>query len=314
MSFAAPWFLLGLLAVPLVAAVYARAHARRLRAAEAFAAPALRSAVAPAQPGWRRHLPMVLFGLALVVLLVALARPEVTVAVPIERANVMLVTDESSSMRATDVEPTRLEAARHAGEEFLDGVPDRIRVGVVAFSTHSRLASPPTEDREAVRRALDLLRAKGSTATGDALDLALRTLRRPPRPGVRRTPGAIVLLSDGRPTRGRDPVGVARQARRLGIPVYTVALGTERGVIQLGERLVPVPPDRAGLERIAEVSGGRAFSADDAGQLDAVYRDLAERVATRHESREMTAAAVAGALVLMLAGAAGSLRWFARPV
>ncbi|HVE68512.1 MAG TPA: VWA domain-containing protein, partial [Solirubrobacteraceae bacterium] len=129
-----------------------------------------------------------------------------------------------------------------------------------------------------------------------------------------REPGAIVLLSDGRPTRGRDPLAVARRARALRIPVHTVALGTDQGRIALGGRVVPVPPDRAGLRRIAATSRGRAFSAADADRLDEVYRGLADRVGTRRERREMTASAVGGALVLMLGGAIGSLRWFARPV
>ena len=107
---------------------------------------------------------------------------------------------------------------------------------------------------------------------------------------------------------------MARRARALKIPIYTVALGTDRGAVRLGERVVRVPPDREGLERIARTSGGRAFNADDAGELDEVYRGLADRVGTRREQREVTAAAVAGALALMLAGGIGSLRWFARPV
>jgi len=313
-SFAQPLWLLALLAVPAVAGAYVLANRRRRRASDAFVSPALRPALVRWDPGWRRHAPMALFAAALAVLAVALARPQRSVAVPVEQASVMLVTDESSSMRATDVDPTRLEAARHAAEEFLGDVPARLRVGLIAFSTYPRLAAPPTDDRDAVRQALDLLRADGSTATGDALDLALATLRRPPAPGRRRTPGAIVLLSDGRPTRGRDPVAVARRARALKIPIYTVALGTDRGAVRLGERVVRVPPDREGLERIARTSGGRAFNADDAGELDEVYRGLADRVGTRREQREVTAAAVAGALALMLAGGIGSLRWFARPV
>jgi Ca-activated chloride channel homolog len=314
-SFAAPLFLLGLLAIPALVWAYVLGQRRRRRAADAFAAPALRPAVARWDPAWRRHAPMALFALALTALLVALARPQATVAEPIERANVMLVIDESSSMRATDVDPTRLEAAREAAGSFLDEVPGRVNVGLVAFSTFPRLAQVPTDDRDAVRGALDLLQAEGSTATGDALDLALAGLRRPATRARRRPPpAAIVLLSDGRPTRGRDPYEVARQARARRIPVHTVALGTERGVVRLGQRNVRVPPDVAGLRRIARISRGRNFSAEDAEKLKDVYRDLAERVATRDRKREVTAAFAGGALVLMLAGALGSLRWFARPV
>jgi Ca-activated chloride channel family protein len=312
-SFAAPLFLLALLAVPAAALLYVLAHRRRRSAAAAFVRPHMRASVVRWAPGWRRHLPIALYAVAVAVLIVAVARPQATVAVPVERANVLLVTDESSSMRATDVAPTRLEAAKSAAERFLDDVPDRVNVGAIGYSTYSRLLSAPSRDRKAVRDALDTLRARGSTATGDALDLAITTLRRAPRPGERRPPAAIVLLSDGRPTRGRDVDAVAARARRLRIPIFTVSLGTPQGVVRLGGRLVSVPPDDAGLARIARTSGGASFSATDAGELRKVYDGLARRVATRDTERELSAYLVAFALLIVLAGATTSMRWFARP-
>ena len=233
MSFAAPLFLLALLVIPAVAVLYVLGHRRRRLAAAAFVRPHMRASVVRWAPGWRRHLPIALFIAAIAVLIVAVARPQATVAVPVERANVLLVTDESSSMQATDVSPTRLEAAKSAAERFLDDVPGRVNVGAIGFSTYSRLLSAPTRDRKVVRDALETLRARGSTATGDALDLAITTLRRAPRPGERRPPAAIVLLSDGRPTRGRDVAGVAARAKRLKIPIFTVSLGTPQGVVRL---------------------------------------------------------------------------------
>jgi Ca-activated chloride channel family protein len=312
-SFAAPLFLLALIAVPAVAVLYVLGHRRRRRAAEAFVRPHMRASVVRWAPGWRRHLPIALFIAAIAVLIVAVARPQATVAVPVERANVLLVTDESSSMQATDVAPTRLEAAKSAAGQFLDDVPGRVNVGAIGFSTYSRLLAAPTRDRKVVRDALETLRARGSTATGDALDLAITTLRRAPRPGERRPPAAIVLLSDGRPTRGRDVAGVAARAKRLKIPIFTVSLGTPQGVVRLRGRIVHVPPDDAGLSRIARVSGGQAFSAGDAGELRKVYDGLASRVSTRDTERELTVYLVALALLIVLAGATTSMRWFARP-
>ena len=313
MSFAAPLFLLALLIVPAVAVLYVLGHRRRRRAAEAFVRPHMRASVVRWAPGWRRHLPIALFIAASAVLIVAVARPQATVAVPVERANVLLVTDESSSMQATDVSPTRLEAAKSAAERFLDDVPGRVNVGAIGFSTYSRLLAAPTRERKVVREALETLRARGSTATGDALDLAITTLRRAPRPGERRPPAAIVLLSDGRPTRGRDVAGVAARAKRLKIPIFTVSLGTSQGTVRLRGRIVHVPPDDAGLARIARVSGGQAFSAGDAGELRRVYDGLASRVSTRDTEREMVYL-VALALLIVLAGATTSMRWFhARP-
>ena len=134
MSFQAPPFLLCLAAIPLVIAAYAVAQRRARRYAVRFPAAATVAAVLPSMPRWRRHVPVALFAAALTALFVALARPEATVAVPVEEASVMLVTDSSGSMRATDVQPTRLDAARGAAEKFLDDVPDQMKVGVVGFS------------------------------------------------------------------------------------------------------------------------------------------------------------------------------------
>lgn len=315
MSFAAPLFLLALIVLPAAAVGYVLAVRHRRRAADAFVRPHMRDSVVRWAPGWRRHLPVALYALALAGLIVAVARPQSTVAVPVERANVLLVTDESTSMQATDVSPTRLEAAKSSAERFLDHVPSRIHVGAIGFSTYARVLSGPTSDRQAVRDGLETLRAKGSTATGDALDLALTTLRRQPATGVnrRRPPAAIVLLSDGRPTKGRDVADVAARAKKAKIPIFTVSLGTAAGVIRLGGRLVNVPPDEAGLQRIAQISGGRSYTATDAGELRAVYDGLAQRVATRDTERELTVWLVAAALLIMLAGALTSMRWFARP-
>ncbi|MDP8967417.1 MAG: VWA domain-containing protein, partial [Actinomycetota bacterium] len=139
MSFAQPLFLLALLLVPVAVAAYLQHERNRRAAAAAFAAPALQASVVPSSPGWRRHVPLVAFALALAVLILALAKPQRTVAVPVERASIMLTTDFSGSMQATDVPPSRLEAARAAAYEFLEEVPDAVRVGLVVFNHSARL-------------------------------------------------------------------------------------------------------------------------------------------------------------------------------
>jgi Ca-activated chloride channel family protein len=266
--------------------------------------PVLAGAVA-ATPPWRRHLPAAVAALALVALALALARPHATVAVPVERASVVLVTDASRSMLATDVEPSRMDAARGAAEAFLDGVPDELRVGAVGFSTTPRSIVEPSHDRERVRAHLASLHADGSTATGDALAEALRLLD---SEGRRRPPAAVVLLSDGKTTTGRDPVEVARQAEAAGVPINTVALGTSGGTIpdRAGGTL-PVPPDPETMVEIADTSGGESFDVEDADQLDAVYERLGSQIGTRPEQREITAGFAAGGMVLLLAAAALSL-------
>jgi Ca-activated chloride channel family protein len=306
MSFASPLVLLSLAALPVLAAAYVLLRRRPGRYNARFpGVPVLAGAVA-ATPQWRRHLPASVAALALAALAVALARPHATVAVPVERASVMLVTDASRSMLATDVEPSRMDAARGAAEAFLDSVPEELRVGAVAFSSAPRSAVAPSHDRERVHAHLASLEADGGTATGDGLTEALRLLDTGER---RRPPAAVVLLSDGETTTGRDPVEVARRARAAGVPIYTVALGTSEGTITgSGGGLLAVPPDPETMQEIAAASGGESFGVDDADQLDGVYERLGSQLATRPEKREVTAGFAAGGMALLLGAAALSLR------
>ncbi len=314
MSFAAPLALLALILIPLAVGGYLLAERRKRSAAAAFVQPHMRESVVRWAPGWRRHLPMALFALALAVLIVGVARPQATVAVPVKRANIMLVTDESSSMTSTDVSPTRLEAAHAAALRFLDHVPAGVHVGAIGFTRHPRLLISPTGDRQQVRDALRGLQAGGSTGTGDALAQALQVLRRAPRPGAQRVPGAVVLLSDGVPTSGGPVEPVAQRARRLHIPVFTVILGTPQGKARIHGRIQNVPPDDRTMQRIADVTRARMYTATSAGELKSVYDNLATQVSKRDQERELTAFMVAAALLVMLAAAAFSTRWFARPV
>ncbi|HEY6778896.1 MAG TPA: VWA domain-containing protein [Thermoleophilaceae bacterium] len=317
MSFQAPWFLLLLLALPLAVAAYLLVDRHRRAAAASFASPQLLPSVAPRRPGFRRHLPMVVYAVALTVATIALARPEATVAVPEERASVVLVTDVSGSMEARDVEPSRVDAARDAALRFLDRTPGRLRVGAVTFNHSVQAIEPLRVERDEVRALLERLRPSGGTATGNALAAALALLERGDGKRAKRPPGAIILLSDGASTHGRDPLPLARRAARLRIPIYTVALGTDRGTIQVerrdGETVTrQVPPDRETMRRIATLSGGRTFAADAGGELATVYERLGSQVATRKERRQVTAAFAGGAAALLLLGGALSLGWFGR--
>jgi len=309
MSFQAPLFLLGLLTIP--AAIAALVMARRRPARYAMRYPALPTlaAVLPRTPRWRRSVPPALLCLALAGLALALARPEATVAVPVEQASVMLVTDTSGSMEATDVEPTRLAAAQDAARRFLDRVPEELRVGLVAYSSAPLTVLRPTEERPPVEAAVDRLTAEGGTATGDALDSALRAL------GTRADdapPAAIVLLSDGATQEGRDPVEVADEARAAGVPVYTVALGTADGIVESGGQVLRVPPDPEALAEVAERSGGATFAAEDADALDEVYERLGSKIGTRQEKREISAGFAAAGLLLLGGSLLTSLRWRGR--
>jgi Ca-activated chloride channel family protein len=239
------------------------------------------------------------------------------VAVAIDRASVMLTTDVSGSMTATDVQPNRLVAAKRAARGFVDRVPARVNVGITAFNQHSRVLQSPTIDREETKVAIDSMEPSGGTATGEAILASIRAFKRRPDVSGRRPPAAIVLLSDGASTSGTDPVEAAREARRQGVRVYTVTLGTEGGTITVpreggGTVTQPVPPDPESLEQIAEASGGRAFTAETAGGLKEVYEQLGSQLSHRDEKRQVTSAFAGGGLVLLLAAAAMSLGWFGR--
>lgn len=313
-SFQAPVFLLGLLMVPLLVGALALERRRRRRYVVRFTATATLRAVLGKATRWRRHLPAGLFLAALAVLVVGLARPQRSVAVAIDKASVMLVLDVSGSMQATDVQPSRLDAARSAAKAFIDKVPDRLQVGVVAYRAVIDTVQPPTEDHDQARRVLDSLVAEGGTATGDALTAALQQLQKVKGRNGKRAPSAIVLLSDGRTTEGEDPVKVAALARRLRIPVFTVALGSDGATIPSPSGLgsIPVPPDPETLRAIARVTHGRAYTVDNAGQLADVYRRLGSRLGSKRVNKQVTAGFASGGALLLAAALLLSLRWAGR--
>jgi Ca-activated chloride channel homolog len=321
MSFGAPLVLAALVLIPALVVAYVRAQRHRRRAATAFASPAMLASVAPRRPGWRRHAPMAAFALALAVLIVAAAKPQKTVAVPVERAAIMLATDVSGSMEATDVKPSRLVAARRAARNFVHGVPAGVNVGVMAFNGRPRVLQSPTPERADIDDALNRLTPSGGTATGDAITAALKILRQPTGLNKKIPPSAIVLLSDGASTKGRNPIAAAQEAKRSKIPVYTVALGTAGGTItvprpggQGGTETRRVPPDATSLAQIARASGGQAFTADNASDLKRVYQKLGSQLGTEKRKRQLTSSFAGGALVLLLVGAGMSLAWFGRLV
>jgi Ca-activated chloride channel homolog len=192
-------------------------------------------------------------------------------------------------------------------------VPGQLRVGLVSYSTSADSLQTPTTDHDAVRQMLDTLEPVEGTSTGAGLNAALEDLTAGVDGDRRRPPSAIVLLSDGSATDGDAQFRAAEEARRQRIPIYTVALGTPEGMVTLpGGRSLNVPPDPEALERIARMSGGSAFRAEDADELTGVYERLGSQIGTKEERREVTSAFAGGGLLLLLAAVAGSLRWAGR--
>ena len=318
MSFAAPLVLVALVAIPLLIIVYVRHQRGRAQAAAAFVSPPLMASVAPRSPRWRRHLPMAAFGLAILVLIIAAARPQRSVAVAVNNGAVVLANDVSSSMASGDVPPSRLIAAERAATRFLKTVPATARVGLLEFNEKPLVLQSPTTDHALVADALTQLRAGGHTAVGDAITAALQMIAKLPSQAGRRPPAAIVLISDGNSTNGSDPLAAARRARSQHVPIYTVVVGTTHGTISVkrsgGTTTTPVPAEAQQLSQIAQLSGGQAFTAANASRLNAVYSHLAAQLGHKHVKQEITASFAGGGLVLLLLGSIASLRWFGRLV
>jgi Ca-activated chloride channel homolog len=327
MSFASPWFLLALLVVPLTVAFAVWARRRRSRYAVEYTNLDLLASVAGSRGArpllW---LPLALFVLALVAAATALARPRAAVAVAADRATVVLLVDVSGSMRADDVKPTRLGAAQAAMDQFVNRLPHGIRIGLVSFSSSPDLLVPPTQDRSQVHEGIDLLVPEAGTAIGDGLSLAVQVAKSAvsgaPRDRDGKVPAVIVLLSDGAQTSGAlTPLQGAQLAEAAGIRVFTIALGTKNGTLDLNTgpygfgfgggggypQHYPVPPDPTTMAAIARATGGSTFQATSAEKVQKVYSDLGSSLATKKATREVSSW-FAGAAALLLLGALGATR------
>jgi Ca-activated chloride channel family protein len=352
MTFASPLLLLALVLVPLALVAYLLVQRRRSRYAVRFTNVDLLANIVPKSPRWRRHVPPALYLVAIATLGIALARPSMTVAVPREEATVVLAMDVSGSMQATDVTPSRLDAAKAAATTFVDQLPAGFRVGLVAFATDARIVLAPTSDRAQVHSAIANLTAGGGTALGDAIALSIQAAdagrtapargngttgpaassppaAASPAPGAPSpAPGssgqaeaplaATVLLSDGASSTGSlEPLQAASEAAAAGVPVYTIALGTAAGVVDVPDdqgvmHHLSVPPDPETLASIAETTGARSFQAPTAADLATIYQSLGTKVGYTQEQQEVTQWFAAGALLLVMAGAGLAAVWFNR--
>ncbi len=318
MSFLQPAWLFVLLAPLAMLVVYVVLQRRRPDYAVRFTNLELLDKVAPKRPGWRRHVTAGVFLLALAALIVAVARPARDVQVPVERATVIVAIDTSLSMDATDVAPTRLEAAQAAAKRFVDLLPPRVNLGLVTFNGAAQVRVTPTTDRDAVVRAVDGLELGESTATGEAIFTALQAIEDMPDNGAEDpAPARIVLMSDGTRTVGRSEADASAAAVEAGVPVSTIAFGTPDGTIEYTDAttpptVIPVPVDEESLQTIADDTGGSFFTAATEQELSAVFDDIGSSVGHETAQREITPWFVGAALVLFLAAASLSLAWFAR--
>jgi Ca-activated chloride channel homolog len=321
MTFGLPIALAGLVLVPALLVAYVLVQRRRAKYALRFTNLDLIANLVDRAPGRRRHLPPLLLAAAVAALVVAVAKPQRAVAVPQQEGTVILAMDSSGSMTATDVAPTRMAAARAAATTFVKGLPAGFNVGVVSFSDQADIVVPPTASRSQAVEALSQLQADNGTALGDAIarsvDLGL-TMVDGTITSSTEAPLIVLVLSDGASTTGDfTPAEAAAKAADAKVPVYTVALGTDDGTIEVtgpaGDvRVYRVPPDPATLTEVANETGGEFFEAPDAEQLASVYSRIGSKVGTKVEQRELTSWFAAGGAALVVAAASLSALWFNR--
>jgi Ca-activated chloride channel family protein len=318
MSFQSPLALIGLVVVPVLVGLYVLRERRRQSYASRFTTPALLPNLVDSAPGWRRHLPLAFFMVALAAMIVGVARPHASVSVQREEATVLIAIDSSLSMSSQDVRPSRLIAAQRAAQAFVDGMPKKFRVGVIGFAGRAYVAVPPTVERGLVRSALKSLKSGQGTALGDAVALGSRLARAERTTDGRIPPTAMLVISDGAQMSGRTtPDAAAAQARALHIPVYTVVVGTPDGVVNVPlaggyQAQLRVPPSPGTLRAAARTSGGQFFTAPDAKSLRRIYEKLGSRLGQRREKREITDLFAGGSAAFLLLGGALSALWFRR--
>ncbi|OBF61199.1 hypothetical protein A5753_18335 [Mycobacterium sp. 852002-51971_SCH5477799-a] len=311
------WFFLFLLVVFGLAALYILMQLARQRRMLRFANMELLESVAPKRPPKWRHLPAILLIASLVLFTIAMAGPTNDVRIPRNRAVVMLVIDVSQSMRATDVAPNRMAAAQEAAKQFADELTPGINLGLIAYAGTATVLVSPTTIRESTKTALDKLQFADRTATGEGIFTALQaiaTVGAVIGGGDKPPPARIVLFSDGKetmPTNPDNPKGAftaARTAKDQGVPISTISFGTPYGFVEINDQRQPVPVDDETLKKVAQLSGGNAYSAASLQELKSVYGTLQQQIGYETIKGDASVGWVRlGALVLALAALAALL-------
>ncbi|RAV15768.1 hypothetical protein DQP55_06365 [Mycolicibacterium sp. GF69] len=311
------WFLVFLVVLLALAGLYVAAQIARRRRLAQFANTELLDSVAPKRPSPLRHVPAALLAIALLLCTIALAGPTHDQRLPRNRAVVMLAIDVSQSMRATDVEPNRLVAAQEASKKFVDELTPGINLGVIAYAGTATVLVSPTTNRDASRRAIENLQVADRTATGEAIFTALSSISTVGAViggGDTPPPAHIVLFSDGKetvPNNPDNPKGAftaARAAKDQGVPISTISFGTPNGSVEVDNERVPVPVDDEGMKKIAQLSGGEAYTASNLDELNKVYDTLQDQIGYETVRGEATTGWLRlGALVAAVAAVASLL-------
>ena len=316
MHFAEPIWLLTLLLVAALLAAYIVMQLRRKKYVARFSNVALLASVAPRRPGWRRHLTFALLLAGLAVLSVGVARPSTVVKVPRDRATVVLAIDVSESMQATDVLPSRLQAAEAAAEQFADLLPARINLGLVKFGGSASVILPPITDRDSMKAAIGSLQLEQSTAIGEAVFSSLDAInvfdRATTVKGEKPPPRRIVLMSDGSNNKGRSVGDAIDAAKAAGVPVSTIAFGTDDGTVTIDDQTIPVPADKTTLRGLADETGGSFNTAASEQELKSVYKDIGSQIGYTTTKRDISYRFLVVGLLFAFAAAGASMLWSGR--
>ncbi|TQN31722.1 Ca-activated chloride channel family protein [Haloactinospora alba] len=313
MTFLAPRWLWLLLALAALIAVYLWLQSRRTHYTLRFTNLALLDRVAPNRPKWRRHVPAALFCATIGLMITALARPALPVDVPRERATIMVAIDVSPSMVANDVEPDRISAAKESAKGFVNALPDRFNVGMVAFSSSASVVSSPTRDHKAVTDSIETLRISTGTAIGEGVFTSLQAIQSyDTEEQSDLPPSAVVLLSDGENTSGRSVTEASRAASEANIPVSTIAFGTEKALVEINGEQVPADIDKDALHQLADHTDGHFYEAESEAELTDVYSDIGSSLGTETVNKNIANRFLIAALLLAAATATTSLLWFQR--
>lgn len=338
MSFIWPIMLVLLILVPLFAALYLWLQRRRRRFVTNFAQLGLTPSNARPQAGKRRHLPPALFLLGLSILLIAIARPQTVISLPRIEGTIILAFDESGSMAADDLKPTRMEAAKAAARSFIEKQPNSVQIGVVAFSDSGFAVQVPTNEPEAILTTINRLTPQRGTSLANGILTSLNTIEvstKPdpavdgsglytnltptppatptPLPKGTYTPAIIILLTDGENNTSPDPMEAAQTAADRGVRIFTIGVGSAAGVaLKINGFNVHTQLDEELLQQISQLTDGAYYAAADEESLRGVYDIIGSQLVIRPEKTEVTSLLAGAGLLVLLIGSAFSLRWFGR--
>ncbi len=333
MTFIWPAMLLSLFLVPLLVVLYGLLQTRRQQMAERFSKTGLTTGSSQKGAAVRRHVSPVFFLASLTILLVALARPQMVVSLPKEQGTVILAFDVSGSMAATDIQPTRLDAAKAAARDFVQRLPPTVDVGVVAFSDNGFAVQTPTNDPQEIAQAINRLAVQRGTSLGNGILASLNAIyvnngqqanlysNLSPTPAVTPTPvpkgtytdAVIVLLTDGENNEAPDVMTAAQQAADRGVRIYTVGVGSPAGTnLHINGFNVFTKLDEAGLQQISQLTGGTYYNAQSAQDLVNIYQNLDTQLVIKPEKTEVTSLLAGASVLVFLMGGVFSLLWFNR--